>query len=180
MPEQIGVTYSPVRGISGRWRAALAAAMAASALAIGTARTQERAPDPDLLNQLGIMTMTSGLDPQHNKIDAILGRFGFSCLTEGPLGSPCWRTEARLADLLREFPADLDDIARELGALGATCGKQESRLECWYERRVVSTGWAAGYSGPLGRGEDLFRVEFTVTANGPSLDYGAKLSRFAQ
>lgn len=156
--------------------------VAALALAPGSSGVpaQERAPDPRLLEELGIMIMHFGLDVRNNKIDAILSRFGFGCLTEPPIGTPCQAVDTRLVNMLRELPADVDAIARALGALGATCAREDDRLDCVYERHVVTTGWAAGYPGPLGRTEELLRVDMIVTTDGKLLSYYAKFRRLDQ
>ena len=132
----------------------LPGAMAGLLLSIGVASAQEKFPDPALLEKLGILVTQKGLDP-NNRLDT----------------RPC-PGEKRLLTFLRELPPDQDAIARELEALGTSCRKEGTRLDCFYERHVHSDAWAWGHDGPVGSGDETYRITFTVTKQGDELQYG--------
>jgi hypothetical protein len=155
----------------------LAGACAGAAVYLDIAQAQEPAPDPRVLEQLGILTIVTGLDARNNRIDALLSKFGTACSTEPPMDTRPCPIERRLSAFLRELPPDQDAIARELGLLGASCRKEAGRLDCLYERHVHYTGWVAGHDGPAGLSDDVFRITFTVTDDNGALDYGLEFRR---
>jgi hypothetical protein len=146
-------------------------AMAGLLLSIGVASAQEKFPDPALLEKLGILVTQKGLDP-NNRLDTLVGRLAMACSTEPPLDTRPCPGEKRLLTFLRELPPDQDAIARELEALGTSCRKQGIRLDCFYERHVHSDAWAWGHDGPVGSGDETYRITFTVTKQGDELQYG--------
>jgi hypothetical protein len=150
---------------------------AAAALVSYSARAQETPPDPRLLNELGIMTVVTGLDARNNQIDALLSKFGTSCSTEPPWDTRPCAIEKELWAFLRSLPASQDAIATKLAGLGAACRKELARLDCVYERHAHYVGWVAGYDGPAGTSDDFFRITFTVTNSNGVLDYGVEFRR---
>jgi hypothetical protein len=112
-----------------------------------------------------------GLDP-NNRLDTLVGRLAMACSTEPPLDTRPCPGEKRLLTFLRELPPDQDAIARELEALGTTCRKEGTRLDCFYERHVHLDAWAWGHDGPVGSGDETYRITFTVTKQGDELQYG--------
>ena len=153
-------------------RLALAGTTAGLVLSVGVASAQEKPPDPALLKKLGILMRDRGLDIAHNRLDALVGSLAKACSTEPPLDTRPCPGEKKLLIFLRELPPDLGAIARELEALGTSCRKQEARIDCFYERHVHHEGWAWGYDGPVGSGDEIYRFTFTVTKSGDELQYG--------
>jgi len=158
--------------------AALAVGAAATVLCLGIARAQDVPPDPALLEKLGIMTTQTGLDTVNNPLDAIVASIAVACSTEPPLDTRPCPGEKRLLSFLRELPPDQDAIARILEALETTCRKEEARLDCFYERRVHYAGWASGHDGPVGSGDEIYRVTLTVIGQGGQLQYGVDYHLF--
>jgi hypothetical protein len=152
--------------------AALAGGIAAAVLCLGMARAQDVPPDPALLERLGIMTTKTGLDTENNPLDAIVVSIAVACSTEPPFDRRPCPGEERLLSFLRRLPPDQDALARMLEALETTCRKEGLRLDCFYERRVHTAGWAWGYDGPVGSGDDIYRVTLTVIRQGDELHYG--------
>jgi hypothetical protein len=74
-----------------RWcRVMLVGARAGAALCVDIAQAQEPAPDPRLLEQLGILTSQRRLDPRNNRLDALVSQFGSACTTDPrPDTRPC-------------------------------------------------------------------------------------------
>ena len=160
-----------------RFGALLVLICAAAALLFDSARAQERPPDPRLLDQLGVLTVITGLDARNNQIDALLSKFGTACSTEPPWDTRPCPIEVNLWAFLRSLPPSQDAIAAELVALGATCRKELARLDCVYERHVHYVGWVAGHDGPAGTSDDFFRITFTVTGADNALGYGVEFHR---
>jgi hypothetical protein len=154
-----------------RLAAALGGAIAGLLLSVGIVGAEEKFPDPALLEKLGILITQKGLDP-NNRLDTLVGRLAMACSTEPPLDTRPCPGEKRLLTFLRELPPDQDAIARELEALGTTCRKEGTRLDCFYERHVHSDAWAWGHDGPVGSGDETYRITFTVTKQGDELQYG--------
>jgi hypothetical protein len=148
------------------------AALAGIVLGIGMVRAQDVPPNPALLEKLGIMTTQKGLDIGDNPLDAIVDRLAAVCITEPPLDTRPCPGEKRLLSFLQRLPQDQDEIARMLEALETTCRKEGTGLDCFYERRVHKAGWAWGYDGPVGSGDEIYRVTITITAKDDKLDYG--------
>jgi hypothetical protein len=157
--------------------AVLAGICAAATLQLNIARAQEPAPRPNLLDELGILTVVTGLDARNNPIDALLSKLGTACSTEPPWDTRPCPIEASLWTFLRSLPPSQDAIARELVSMGAACRKESARLDCVYERHVHYTGWVAGYDGPAGTSDDFFRITFTVTDKDNALGYGVEFRR---
>jgi hypothetical protein len=155
-----------------RFPALLAGALAGATLCPAVGWAQKKFPDPALLEKLGILVTQEGLDTRNNRLDALVGGVAMACSTEPPLDTRPCPGEKRLLMFLRELPPDLGAIARELEALGTTCRKQETRIDCFYERHVHSDAWAWGYDGPVGSGDEIYRLTFTVTKSGDELQYG--------
>jgi hypothetical protein len=131
-----------------------------------------------LLEELGILTVVTGLDAQNNQLDAIISKFGTACSTEPPWDTRPCAIEVSLWAFLRSLGASQDAIARELVALGASCRKELSRLDCVYERHVHYVGWVAGHNGPAGTSDDFFRIIFTAVAGKDNaLDSGVEFRR---
>lgn len=160
-----------------RWGALLVLIGAAGALLFHSARAQETPPDPRLLNELGILTVVTGLDARNNQIDALLRKSGTACSTEPPWDTRPCPIEVSLWAFLRSLPPNQDAIAAELVALGAACRKESARLDCVYERHVHYVGWVAGHDGPAGTSDDFFRITFTVSGDDNALDYGVEFRR---
>ena len=135
------------------------------------------APDPRLLEKLGILTTINGLDARNNPIDALLSKFGTACSTEPPLDTRPCPIESDLLAFLRGLPANQQVIAKELGALGASCHKTSYRLDCVYERQVHYVGWVAGHDGPAGISDDFFRITFRIMGKDGALGYGLEFRR---
>jgi hypothetical protein len=155
------------------WRSVVrASGVAAAVLGVGSACAQDVPPDPALLERLGIMTTQRGLDTANNPLDALVGRLAVACSTEPPLDTRPCPDEGRLLSFLRALPPDQDAIARILEALETTCRKEGARLDCFYERHVHHAGWAWGYDGPVASGDEIYRVTFTITKQGDTLQYG--------
>lgn len=152
--------------------ATVAGGLAAAVLCLGMAGAQDLPPDPALLEKLGILVTQKGLDTRNNRLDEIVGRLAMACSTEPPLDTRPCPGEKRLLTFLRELPPDQDAIARELEALGTTCRKEGTRLDCFYERHVHYDAWAWGHDGPVGSGDETYRITFMVTAQGGELQYG--------
>jgi hypothetical protein len=175
--EALVMTSMRVKGCSSahrrrRFGALLAGALAGATLCPAVGWTQEKSPDPALLEKLGILMTQKGLDTRNNRLDALVGRLAVACSTEPPLDTrPCPGAKDLLI-FLRELPPDLGAIGRELEALGTTCRKQEARIDCFYERHVHYESWAWGYDGPVGSGDEIYRLTFTVTKLGDELQYG--------
>ncbi len=140
-------------------------------LCFGIARAQDVPPNPALLERYGIMTTQTGLDTANNPLDALVGALAKACSTEPPLDTRPCPGEKRLLSFLRGLPPDQDAIARILEALETTCRKEGPRLDCFYERRVHSAGWAWGHDGPVGSGDEIYRVTLTVIRQGDHLQY---------
>jgi hypothetical protein len=154
-----------------RLGATLASGTAAAVLCLGIARAQDVPPNPALLEKYGIMTTERGLDPD-NPLDTLVRQLAMACSTEPPLDTRPCPGEKRILSFLRRLPPDQDAIARMLEALETTCRKEGPRLDCFYERRVHYAGWAWGHDGPVGSGDQIYRVTFTVTKVGDELEYG--------
>jgi hypothetical protein len=152
--------------------ATLAGGMAAAMLCFGMARAQDVPPDPALLERLGIMMTHSGLDTANNPLDAIVASLAASCSTEPPFDTRPCPGEGRLLSFLRRLAPDQDALARMLEALETTCRKEGARLDCFYERHVHHAGWAWGYDGPVGSGDEIYRITFTIIKQGDKLHYG--------
>jgi len=126
------------------------------------------------------MIVRRGLDIRNNPIDALVDRFGFSCVTEPGLDlRPC-TIESKLLSFLHELAPDQDSIARDLSVLGARCRKEDTRLDCLYERQVHSAGWAWGYDRPMGTADELFRITFTVDRKGDAMNYSVDFERILE
>jgi hypothetical protein len=152
--------------------ATLAGSMAAAVLCVDMASAQDAPPNPALLEKLGIMMTQTGLDTANNPLDAIVASLAAACSTEPPFDlRPC-PGEGRLLSFLQRLASDQDAIARILEALETTCRKEGPRLDCFYERRVHYAGWAWGYDGPVGSGDEIYRVTLTVIRQGDQLQYG--------
>jgi hypothetical protein len=149
----------------------VAAGMTSAVLCLGMARAQDVPPDPALLERLGIMTTRTGLDTANNPLDAIVHSIAVACSTEPPMDTRPCPGEKRLLSFLQRLSPDQDELARMLEALETTCRKEGPRLDCFYERRVHSAGWAWGYDGPMGSGDDIYRVTLTVIRQGDQLQY---------
>jgi hypothetical protein len=152
--------------------ATLAGGMAAAVVCLGMARAQDMPPDPALLERLGIMTTRTGLDTANNPLDAIVVGIAVACSTEPPFDTRPCPGEKRLLSFLGRLPPDQDTVARILEALETTCHKEGPRLDCFYERRVHTAAWAWGYDGPVGSGDEIYRVTLTVIRQGDQLQYG--------
>jgi hypothetical protein len=162
----------PSRAHARFWFAAtLAGGMAAVVLCLGTVHAQDVPPDPALLERLGIMTTLSGLDTENNPLDAIVRRLAMACSTEPPIDTRPCPGEKRLLSFLRRLAPDQDALARMLEALETTCRKEGPRLDCFYERRVHHAGWVWGHHGPVGSGDEIYRVTLTVIRQGDQLQY---------
>lgn len=166
------------RGLSSRahkcfWLAVGAASgTAAVVLCLGMARAQDVPPDPALLERLGIIITHSGLDTANNPLDALVASLAAACSTEPPLDTRPCPGEKRILSFLRRLPPDQDEIARILEALETTCRKEGTRLDCFYERHVHHAGWAWGHDGPVGSGDETYKITFTVTRQDGELQYG--------
>ena len=152
-------------------------ACTAAALRFDGARAQETPPDTRLLDELGILTVVTGLDARNNQIDALISKFGTACSTEPPWDTRPCPIEKKLWAFLRGLPPSQGAIAAELVALGATCRKELARLECVYERHVHYVGWVAGHDGPAGTSDDFFRITFTASGDDSLLEYGVEFRR---
>ena len=153
-----------------RLGAILASGTTAAVLCLGIARAQDVPPNPALLEKYGIMTTQKGLDPD-NPLDTLVRKLAMNCSTEPPFDTRPCSGEKELLSFLRRFPSDQDAIARMLEALETTCRKEGPRLDCFYERRVHYAGWAWGYDGPVGSGDEIYRVVLTVIRQGDQLQY---------
>jgi hypothetical protein len=140
-------------------------------------RAEDMPPDPRLLEELGILTIVTGLDARNNQIDALISKLGTACSTEPPWDTRPCAIETSLWAFLRALPATQDAIATELASLGAACRKELARLDCVYERHVHYVGWVAGHDGPAATSDDFFRITFTVTGSNGVLDYGVEFRR---
>ena len=160
-----------------RFGALLVLICTAGALLSHGARAQETPPDPRLLDQLGVLTVVTGLDARNNQIDALISKFGTSCMTEPPWDMRPCAIEVSLWAFLRSLPPSQDGIATELVSLGAVCRKELARLDCVYERHVHYVGWVAGHDGPAGISDDFFRITFTVAVKDSRLDYAVEFRR---
>jgi hypothetical protein len=159
-------------GAMGSWRRVVrASGVAAVVLGVGIACAQDVPPDPALLERLGIMMTQTGLDTAYNPLDAIVFSLSAACSTEPPFDTRPCPGEGRLLSFLRQLPPDQDALARILEALETTCRKEGARLECFYERHVHYAGWAWGYDGPVGSGDEIYRITFTITKQGDELHY---------
>jgi hypothetical protein len=152
--------------------ATLAGGMAAAIFCLDMASAQDVPPDPALLERLGIMMTHTGLDTANNPLDAIVASLAVACSTEPPIDTRPCPGEKRLLSFLRRLAPDQDALARILEALETTCRKEGARLDCFYERRVHHAGWAWGYDGPVGSGDEIYRITFTITKQGDELHYG--------
>jgi len=150
---------------------AMAGAMAGLVLSVGIAGAQEKFPNPALLEKLGVLVTQKGLD-RDNPLDSLVGKLAMACSTEPPFDTRPCPGEKRILTFLRALPPDQDTIARMLEALETTCRKEGPRLDCFYERHVHYDAWAWGYDGPVGSGDNTYRVTFTVTKQGDELQYG--------
>jgi len=110
-----------------------------------------------------------GLDTHGNRIDALIAAFGYICVRNPYNPRPC-RIESELLELVRGLPRDPTIISRRLQEMGARCVNDSARLQCTYEREVVTTAWVAGNSTPSNALRDSFRIEFIVEKRGASLD----------
>ena len=155
----------------------LVLACAAAMLVFREVWAQETPPDPRLLEELGILTVVTGLDARNNQIDALISKFGTSCMTEPPWDMRPCAIEVSLWAFLRSLPPSQDGIATELVSLGAVCRKELARLDCVYERHVHYVGWVAGHDGPAGISDDFFRITFTVAVKDSRLDYAVEFRR---
>lgn len=142
-----------------------------------SAKAEDTPPDPRVLEELGILTIVTGLDARNNQIDALISKFGTSCSTEPPWDMRPCAIETSLWAFLRSLPATQDAIATELASLGAACRRELTRLDCVYERHVHYVGWVAGHDGPAATSDEFFRITFTVTGNNGVLDYGVEFRR---
>ena len=156
---------------------ALAGAMAAAVLCLGTARAQDIPPDPRVLERGGPVFVQRGFDRRNNRLDRMVATSGPACLPDTPLQTRPCIIETELLSFLRALAPDQDSIARELEALGATCRKHEGRFDCLYERHVRTTAWAQGHDGPVAVTNELYRIIFTVKTKGDRLDYSVEFHR---
>jgi len=119
--------------------------------------------------QYPIAITRDGLDVTSNRLDALISHFGFVCIHNPYNPRPC-RIEREVTSLLRALPQDSAVIARELRAMDATCESNGGRLQCIYERDVLTTPWVN--SVPSRALKDSFRIEFTATEqHDGSLDF---------
>ena len=138
-------------------------------------RPVSAANDTAPVPQLVYMTRT-GLDPANNGIDRLIDIFGFACLRTSINRRAC-RIEKELVTFLKTFPADRDEIASQLAALGASCKDADERLTCVYERRVEVGAWIVGSSEPETVLDEHFRIELGIAQSGNSLHYDAAFNR---
>jgi hypothetical protein len=117
-----------------------------------------------------------GLDAENNRIDRLVHLFGFTCVRNPYNLRPC-RIETELVSFLRTLPPTRAEIARELTALGTTCGINEQRLDCIYQRHVENAGWITGSPVPVNIVDEFLRIDLTILGKDGSLFFEAKYDR---
>jgi len=180
-PREAVVTMTTVRKRARRLgAAALAALVLATRVIIGTTQAQEprilSPPYPEAPKL--VWFSVSGLDQDHNKLDAILGISGRWCIhgKREDLDKPgeCI-VERSLTDFLRKLPPDQRAIARELQSLGAKCRTIRRWLTCIYRARE---DYKSLEGAVLLLDEDIsFTVQFNVVNRNGQLNYSTLVER---
>jgi len=174
------VTTSPRWRGPRLWAVALAVIVVAARLTIGTTQAQEPAsPSPTHPQVPDILWFSvSGLDTDHNELDAILASSGRFCIhgKRDDLDKPgeC-HVERGLTDFLRKLPPSQPEIARKLQSNGAACRTVRHRLTCIYRARQ---NYKALEGAVLFLEEDYsFTVQFNVANRSGKLEYSTNVER---
>jgi hypothetical protein len=165
-------------GIARSWTHLCAGALLITHLTTGPINARESADDPTrLLPPATVWFSISGLDSDHNELDAILATFGHLCIHDKyqifkPGRCP---VELEFTDFLKRLPPEQPEIARKLRSLGAVCREAKVILTCTYKKHSNFKT----YKGTVlwDDMDDFYHVEFIVTKRDSTLEYLTNVER---
>ena len=179
------MTVTPLRKRARRlWPLALATLVLAMRVIVGATQAPAQAQAPGVLSAPHpevpkiLWFSVSGLNEDHNRLDAILANSGRWCIhgKREDLDKPgeCI-VERSLTDFLRTLAPDLRVIARKLQSLGAMCRTPRHRLTCVYRARE---NYKTLEGAILLLDEDIsFTVQFNVVNRNGQLNYSTIVER---